>query len=75
MTIQVCLKGLRLLRHGLTSDALNEYEAALLFSLLDVLENGVQIVVEPSSMGITYSANLIDNLIVHGLDSSNSSGV
>src|SRR5205807_4961218 len=59
----------------LTSYTLNEFEAALLFTLLDVLENGVQIVVEPGSMGVTYSANLVDNRIVHGLDPSNSSGV
>src|SRR5207302_6422750 len=53
----------------------NELQAALLFSLLDVPENGIQIVVEPGSMGVTHPANLVDNWIVHGLDSSNSSGV
>jgi hypothetical protein len=48
---------------------LNELEAALLFSLLDVSENGVQIVVEASRVSVSYPTNLVDNGIVHGLDS------
>lgn len=65
----------RLVRHGLTSHALNKLEPALLFSLLDVLENGVQIVVEADSVSVSYPTNLIDNWIIHDLDSSSSSGV
>ena len=42
------------------SHSLNELKAGLLFSLLDILENGVQIVVEAGSVSITYSANLVD---------------
>jgi hypothetical protein len=54
---------------------LNELEAALLLSLFDVLENGVQIVVKTGGVSLSYPANLVNNCIVHGLESSSSSGV
>jgi hypothetical protein len=65
----------RFARRRLTRNSLNKDEAAFLFAFLDVLEDGRQIVIEASGMGVADSTNFIDNWIIHGLISNNSSGV
>ena len=50
-------------------------KAAILLPFLDVLEDGVPVVVEASGVSVSYSANFIDNWVVHGLAPNSSSGV
>jgi len=59
----------------LTRDSLNKDEAAGLLALLNVPEDGIQIVIETSGVLVTDSTNFIDNRIVHGFASNSSSGV
>jgi hypothetical protein len=48
---------------------------AQLFLLLDVLEDGVQIVIEAGGVGVANSTNLLHDGVVHGFGSISSSGV
>lgn len=62
-------------RRRLTSNALDEDKAALPLPLPNVLEDGVQVIVEASGVSVSYSANFIDNWVVHGSAPNSSSGV
>ena len=53
----------------------HEMEATLFFTPLDIVKNGMQVVIEAGRVGIANGSYFVNHWIVHGLDSKSSSGV